>query len=71
MGAGHEVLAVGASAVAEFSESEDDGAEQTCAQVFVWTARHGRDRFATACQDSGLEIPISAEYYVRRMWTRM
>jgi hypothetical protein len=40
MGTGHEVLAVGTSTVAKFSESEDNGTEQTCAQVFVRTTRH-------------------------------
>jgi hypothetical protein len=42
MSTGHEVLAVGTSAVAEVSESEDNGTEQTCAQVFVRTTRHVR-----------------------------
>ena len=40
MSTGHEVLAVGTSAVAEFSERKDNGTEQTCAQVFVRTTGH-------------------------------
>lgn len=42
MGTGHEVLTVWTSVVAEVSESEDDGTEQTRPQVFVRTTRHGR-----------------------------